>query len=253
MNGIKGLVLKEVCLRRKTFLSGITVFILLFILSVSFCLSLDYGNLKDNKNIDPATAVILSYAVAGMGIMLFTIDNESVTRDVKCKWDIFELTLPLSAKKLAAVKVGLLLAENLLGTAICTALGAIIFVLAHQRLTFPFFANIAAIALLIFCIGIISRFVFLKFKNSQKAALVLAGVIFAAYTLLVGWVRQRVSDFEKVIDNADGMLEPITMEKFLAPAVEWRDRLFPFAPLIFAAITAIGYFMFLPLYKRREK
>lgn len=253
MNGVKGLVLKEVYLRRKTFLSGITGFIMLFILSVSFCLSLDYGNLKDNENIDASAAVILSYAIAGMGIMLFTMDNESVTGDVKCRWDIFERTLPLSAKKLAAVKVGLILAENLLGTAICAGLGAIIFLLAHQRLTFSFFANIAAISLLVFCVGIISRFVFIKCKNSQKAALVLTGIMIAAYGLLILWVRQRASEFDIIADSADGTLEYITMEDFLAPVVEWRDRLFPFAPLIFAAITAIGYFMFLTLYKRREK
>lgn len=251
MNGVKGLVLKEVYLRRKTFLSGITVFILLFILSVSFCLSLDYGNLKDH---DPSTAVILSYAVAGMGIMLFSQNSETITKDAKCKWNVFERTLPLSAQKLAAVRIGTVLAQNLLGTVICAGLGAVIFVLAHQRLTVSFFANIAAVALIIFFAAILSNFMFLKYKDPQKAATRFMVLIFGIYVTAALFIR---SEYAKIRDQfaeiTEEELDKLLMEKYIVPIAEWRDRLFPFAALFFAALTVAGYFLFLAQYKRREK
>ena len=96
MNGVKGLILKEIYLRRKTMLTGLSIFVLLFILAVSFCLSFDYGNMKNNENLTPDSTVILAYAMAGVGIMLFSQNGETFVKDRKCKWNVFEYTLPLS-------------------------------------------------------------------------------------------------------------------------------------------------------------
>ncbi|MDE6709718.1 MAG: hypothetical protein K2J76_04435, partial [Oscillospiraceae bacterium] len=45
----------------------------------------------------------------------------------------------------------------------------------------------------------------------------------------------------------------ILFDEYLTPLAELRDKLFPFFIFIFAAITAVGYFLFLTQYKRREK
>lgn len=254
MNGVKGLIIKEFYLRRKTLLSGLAVFILLFVLAASFCLSFDYGNMKNNENLNPDSAVILAYAVAGVGIMMFSQNFETIVKDTKCKWDIFERTLPLSAEKLAAVKIGLLGGANLFGTAVSAALSAVIFTLAHHKFTLDTMANITAISLIVFILMTVMDFLLLKFKDPQKAALSLTGAVIALYVLFMAWIRQRTALFDALIDAAGSSeIDPITMEEFLAPVIELRDRLFPFSILIFAAIAVIGYFLFLAQYKRREK
>ena len=262
MNGVKGLILKEIYLRRKSFLSGLSILVLMFILAASFCLSFDYGNMKNNENLDRDTStVMLAYVVAAMGIFLFSMNGETLTNDIKCKWNIFEQTLPLSAQKLAAVKIGLSWGANLLGTVISMALSAVIFKLSHHKFTLAAMANITAIALIAFVLMTVMNFLLLKFKNPQKAALSFTGVVVLLYGLFIVWIRQRVSVFDVIIDSAESsndtdtikQLEAITIEEFLEPVIELRDRLFPFFIFIFAAIAVIGYFLFLTQYKRREK
>ena len=259
MNGVKGIILKEIYLRRKTMLSGLAIFVPLFILAASFCLSLDYGNMKNNVALDRnISTLVLAYALAAMCIMLFSLNGETITKDIKCKWDIFERTLPLSAQKLAAVKIGLLLCSNLLGTAVSTALSAVIFTLSRQKFTLAVMANITAIALIAFALMTAMNFLLLKFKDPQKAALSFTGIVILLYGLFMAWVWQRRDEISALIDAAESsdtlkQLETLTIEEFLEPVIKWRDRLFPFSILFFAAITVIGYFLFLTQYKRREK
>lgn len=258
MNGVKGLILKEIYLRRKTMLTGLSIFVLLFILAVSFCLSFDYGNMKNDKNLTSDSALILAYAMAGVGIMLFSQNGETFVKDRKCKWNVFEYTLPLSPQKLAAVKTCLLWGSNLLGTVVSTALAAIIFTLAHHQFTLAAMANITVIALAAFALMTFMDFLLLKFQDPQKAALVFSGVLIALYILFMAWVWQRQTELEAFMDAIEASdtsesLDMVTIEQFIAPALEWRDRLFPFSILFFAAVAVIGYFLFLTQYKRREK
>ncbi|MDE6745313.1 MAG: ABC-2 transporter permease [Oscillospiraceae bacterium] len=258
MNGVKGLILKEIYLRRKTLLSGLSIFVLLFILAVSFCLSFDYGNMKNNEELNRDSTIILAYAMAGVGIMLFSQNGETFVKDRKCKWNIFEYTLPLSPQKLAAVKTGLLWGSNLLGTAVSTAFAAVIFAFAHHQFTLAAMANITVIALAAFAFMTFMDFLLLKFQDPQKAALVFSGVIIALYVLFMVWVWQRQAELEAFMDSIEASdtsesLDMAAIEELIAPALEWRDRLFPFSILFFAAVAVIGYFLFLTQYKRREK
>ena len=255
MNGVKGLIMKELYLRRKTMLSGLSIFVLLFILTVSFCLSFDYGNMKNNENLTPDSTIILAYAVAGVGIMLFSQNGETFVKDRKCKWNVFEYTLPLSPQKLAAVKTCLLWGSNLLGTVVSTAMTAAIFAFAHHKFTLATMANITVIALAAFALMTLMDFLLLKFQDPQKAALAFFGVVIALYFLFMAWVWQRRAELEAFMDTIEesDTLDMLTIEEFIAPALEWRDRLFPFSILFFAAVAVIGYFLFLGQYKRREK
>lgn len=254
MNGVKGLVFKEIYLRRKTFLTGITVFILLFILSVSFCLSLDYGNLKDNENIDTSAAVILSYGVAGMGIMLFSQNTETIVKDKKCKWNIFERTLPLSAKKLAAVRIGVLTVSNLIGFVLAVLLSRVMFTLSHNDFNAAVIANISVIAMIVFLLMVLANFMNLKYSDPQKAATNLIMGLFIIGVLAEVFVYRKFSELQaRFSELTEEELEKIIADEYLTHLAEFRDRLFPFFILIFAAFAVIGYFMFLTLYKRREK
>lgn len=255
MNGVKGLILKEIYLRRKTLLSGLAIFVLLFILAASFCLSFDYGNMKNNEELDRDTAtLILSYAVAGMGIMLFGQNAETIVKDKKCKWNIFEYTLPLSAQKLAAVRIGILLASSILGLAVSTLFSFVLFALSHNEFTLSVFANISVISMLVFALMTFANFMNLKYSDPQKAATRSMAWLFAIYVLVAVFVYRKFAEIQvEFSELTDEELNEILFDEYLTPLAEFRDKLFPFFILIFAAIAVIGYFLFLTQYKRREK
>lgn len=255
MNGVKGLIIKEIYLRRKTMLTMLATFTLFFILAASFCLSCDYGNMKNNDNIDRDSAVlVLSYSVGGMGIMLFTMNAETVVKDKKCKWDIFERTLPLSAKKLAAVRTGLLTASNLLGFVLAVLLSWVMFTLAHLEFNASVIANISAIAMFFFILMVFSNFMNLKYSDPQKAASRLIAWLFGIYILGAVFVYRKFTELQvQFSELTEEEFNNIIVDEYLTPLAEFRDRLFPFFILIFAAIAVIGYFLFLTQYKRREK
>lgn len=255
MNGVKGLILKEIYLRRKSMLTGLATLIPMFILAASFCLSFDYGNMKNNEELDrDTTTVILAYAVAGVGILLFGQNAETIIKDKKCKWNIFEHTLPLSAQKLAAVRVGLLLASSILGLVVSTLFSWVLFALSHHEFTLSVFANISVIAMFVFAFMMFANFMNLKYSDPQKAALHSAGWLFAIYILGAVLVYRKFTELQvQFSELTDDELNEILFDEYLTPLTELRDRLFPFFILIFAAIAAVGYFLFLKQYKRREK
>lgn len=255
MNGVKGLIIKEIYLRRKSMLSGLAIFVLLFILAASFCLSFDYGNMKNNEELNRDTiTVILVYAVAFVGIMLFGQNAETIIKDKKCKWNIFEHTLPLSPQKLAAVRIGILLASSILGLVVSTLLSWVLFALSHKEFTLTVFANISLISMLVFALMTFANFMNLKYSDPQKAAVRSMAWLFAVYVLIAVFVYKKFAELQvEFSELTEEEFDNILFDEYLTPLSEFRDRLFPFFIFIFAAIAVIGYFLFLKQYKRREK
>lgn len=255
MNGVKGLILKEIYLRKKSMLSGLAILIPMVILAVSFCLSFDYGNMKNNEELDrDTTTVILAYAVAGVGIILFGQNAETIIKDKKCKWNIFEHTLPLSAQKLAAVRIGILLASSVFGLAVSTLFSWVLFTLSHHEFTITVFANISVISMFVFALMTFANFMNLKYSDPQKAAMRLMAWLLAVYVLIAVFVYKKFAELQvEFSELTEEEFDSILFDEYLTPLAELRDRLFPFFIFIFAAITVIGYFLFLKQYKRREK
>ncbi len=255
MNGVKGLILKEIYLRKKSMLSGLAILIPMVILAVSFCLSFDYGNMKNNEELDRDTVtLILAYAVAGVGILLFGQNAETIIKDKKCKWNIFEHTLPLSAQKLAAVRIGILLASSVFGLAVSTLFSWVLFTLSHHEFTITVFANISVISMFVFALMTFANFMNLKYSDPQKAAMRLMAWLLAVYVLIAVFVYKKFAELQvEFSELTEEEFDSILFDEYLTPLAELRDRLFPFFIFIFAAITVIGYFLFLKQYKRREK
>lgn len=255
MNGVKGLIIKEFYLRRKTMFTGLITFFLFFVLGVSFCLSFDYGNMKNNDNLDRDAAVlVLSYAVGGMGILMFSTNAETIVKDKKCKWNIFERTLPLSAKKLAGVRVGVLAASNLIGFVFAVLISWVMFTLSHLEFSTAVIANISVIAMFVFLLTVLANFMNLKYSDPQKAATNLMTGFFIIGVLAAVFVHRKFTELQSQFSElTEEELDKIIVDEYLTPLAEFRDRLFPFFAVIFAAMAVIGYFLFLSQYKRREK
>ncbi len=254
MNGVKGLLIKEFYLRRKILLTASVTFLLVMILAVSVCLSLDYGNLAGNESFTHKDAVMLAYSVAGIAMLVLSMNSETIAKDAKCHWNIFEYTLPLSPQKLAAVRIGIICVGSLAGFGIAALCSWIIYSLAHQQYTLAVFKNISVIAIIVFIIMVIANIFYLKYKDPQKASNRLIIGLFLLYGVVAGIAMAYVSEIgNQFPEMSEEELNEVFKEKLLAPAIELRDALFPYMILIFAAVAAIGYFLFLRYIKRREK
>lgn len=251
MNGVKGFIIKELYLRRKSFLVGLAVYIMVFILAASFCLSCDYGNMKNNENVPPNASLYLAYVIAAAGIAIVDGQySESIDKDIKSKWNYFEYTLPLSPKRLAAIRIGILSGTHLLGTVVSTLLSLIVFALAHKSFNAETAANITAISLVILISIILGQFLILKFKDAQKATSWFFGTIFVIVMAAGLYMANKI--LKLGLETEEELLQYLS-EKYLTPLTAMRDKLFPFSPLIFAAVIVIGYFLYLSAIKRREK
>ncbi|MCM1381590.1 MAG: hypothetical protein NC192_06595, partial [Muribaculaceae bacterium] len=246
-------IFKEFYLRRKTLLSGLITLALFFILAVSFCLSLDYGNMKSNEGIPPYSALILAYAVAAGTIFTLCHNGETIASDVKCKWYLFEYAAPLSPQKLSAVRVGMIFCSNLISLGISLLCTLVILKLAHLPFGAAEAANICLIALINLLLMIFVNAFNIRYKDPQKAAAALMKWFLIIYAAAIAVVCVKIFSGVEITALSDEEMNVLLKEKLLEPLVRLRDTLFPFFALIFAAIAVLGYFIILSQTKRREK
>lgn len=253
MNGIKGLIYKEFLLKRKTLLITMSIWLLLFILAVSVCLSMEFGNLANNQNLTAKSTVIFSYLLAAVAMISFTSRDDTVYSDAKCHWNQFEYTLPVSAEKIAAVKVSLLGASALFALAISLFTSWVISTLSHTPMLFAVIKNITMIMLICMFISVISTVLMFRYKNPQTVLAILFGVAAAVFAVIAVWYLRKMNLIGKQFVEMGG--EELMAYTFRILADRYagiRDAVFPFSALIFAAIILLGYFLFTGQLKRRE-
>lgn len=252
MNKLKGLILKDLYLRRKNLILGGLLFVMVFILSASVCLSCDYGNLARAENYDRGNLTVLVYSVTAFALMCF-VSNGSSTGDNKCRWQLFEYTLPLSPEKIAALRVGLILSANIFSYLLALAASAIVCACGRFAFTRDMFENITAAALIMFIFTVILSALMIKYKDPQKAATQLMTVFIVIFIPVMAIVMDRVNETGKAYpDLSDEQQEELMKEMFLDPLISVRSALFPFTVLIYAAVIFGGYMLFARLIKRRE-
>lgn len=252
MKNIKGLILKDFYLRRKSLILGSILFLMAFILSVSVCLSCDYGNLARAENYDRGNLTTLVYAVTAFALMCF-VSNGSSTGDNKCRWQLFEYTLPLSPEKIAALRMGLILSANIFSYILSLAASAIVCACGRMDFTRDMVENITLAALCMFIFTVFLSALMIKYKDPQKASAHLMTVFVIIYIPVMAIVMNRVNEIGKAYpDLSEQQEEELLKEMFLDPLMNVKSALFPFTVLIYAAVIFGGYLMFARLIKRRE-
>ncbi len=252
MNKLKGLVLKDLYLRRKNLILGGLLFLIVFILCSSVCLSCDYGNLARVENYDRGNLTMMVYTVTAFALMCF-VSNGSSTGDNKCRWQLFEYTLPLSPEKIAALRMGLILSANIFSYILSLAASAIVCACGRLKFTRDMFENITLAALVMFIFTVILSALMIKYKDPQKASGHLMTVFVIIYIPIMAIVMNRVNEIGKSHpDLSDEQQEELMKEMFLDPLMNIRSALFPFTVLIYAAVIFGGYMLFAKLIKRRE-
>ncbi|MDE6591562.1 MAG: hypothetical protein K2K57_00670 [Oscillospiraceae bacterium] len=252
MNKLKGLVLKDLYLRRKNLILGGLLFLMVFILCSSVCLSCDYGNLARAENYDRGNLTMMVYTVTTFALMCF-VSNGSSTGDNKCRWQLFEYTLPLSPEKIAILRLGLILSANIFSYILSLTASAIVCACGRLDFTRDMFENITAAALCMFIFTVILSALMIKYKDPQKASAHLMTVFVIIYIPVMAIVMNRVNEIGKAHpDLFDEQQEELLKEMFLDPLMNVRSALFPFTVLIYAAVIVCGYLLFVKLIKRRE-
>lgn len=252
-NGIKGLIYKELLLKRNTLFWALLIWLLLFILAVSFCLSMDFGNLTKNENLTAESMVIFSYLLAGIAMVSLISSDSAVYIDAKCHWNRFEYTLPVSAKKIAAVKIFLMGASALLALVISLFTSWVISTLSHTAPDFTVIKNITAIMLVCMLISVISTLLMFRYKNPQTVIAILFGFFTVVFALAAVWYFRKMNLVRnQFVEMTGEELVNYTFNIFADRCAKIRDMIFPFSALIFAAIIALGYILFTRQLERRE-
>lgn len=252
MKNMKGLILKDFYLRRKNLIIGSILFAIVFIMSVSVCLSANFGNLARVENYDRNNLITMVYTVTAFALICF-VSNGSSTGDNKCRWQLFEYTLPLSPERIAAVRMGLILSANIFSYILSLAASAIVCACGRLTFTRDMFENITASALCMFIFTVFLSALMIKYKDPQKASAHLVTVFVIIYIPVMVIVMNRVKEIgEAHPDLSEQQQEELLKEMFLDPLMNARSALFPFTVLIYAAVIFGGYMLFARLIKRRE-
>ncbi len=251
MNGVKGLFYKELRLKRKNIVISMIEWLLFFILFVSICLSMDYGNLKNSENFSDEIVLAFPYVLAAVAMLSLINNCDTVYSDSKYHWDRFEYTLPVPTENIALVKIIFLVGMTVLSLALSIFSAGIIFSLSHRNFDFDTVKNIVIMAMFIFTVSVISTALMLKYKDPQAVSVrIFAGIIAVVIIITVlNWEKF----YELLLVSEEGELIAFTESLFDIGLKKIFDILFMLSLPIYAAIIIGGYFLFKKQLMRREK
>ncbi|MCM1577624.1 MAG: hypothetical protein NC078_02340 [Ruminococcus sp.] len=253
----KGLVIKDLYLRRKSLILGGCVFLLVFILAASFCLSFRYGNLsrldKYAADFDKGRVVkIFSYVLSAVALVSF-VNNGYAPEDFKCKWRLLEMTFPLSPKAAALTRMGLILVFNLASYLVGILSACIIGALGQSGFARDTWENITFLALVFFMGVTVMSLLTLKYSDPQTALNSFAAVVLVIFVIAAGAFLFNIYRKGLLAELfSDSQQDRIIEEYILTPLGNIRSKLFPFVIPIYAVTAAGGYYLFLKLFSRRD-
>lgn len=253
MNAVKALVYKTLRLRRKTVLSGLAVWLFFYIIAASACLSLDFGTLSGGDTVTADDLSLFAYAASAMlgaGVMNA---GDTAQSDAKCHWYRFEYTLPVSAKKAAAVRAFMPAALGAVSWVISLISTAVLYFLLHKPFGLNVIKTITLITLLFIILSEVSDVLTLKYKDPQAVSARLFGIT-AAVCVIANVILMSGNDgiFGKITSMTEEELNEFISSVMLQRLAQLRDTAFIFTPLILAAVIAGGYFLFAKQLERRE-
>ncbi len=116
---MKGLLYRELYLKKKSFLISGTSMIIFMIFEILISLSFEYGNLARVPETDKYDIRLIIYFYGNVlnGLMLtatFASDHNVLPSDFQSKWQLYSYTLPITEKQYVGVKMGLQIAGGMI-------------------------------------------------------------------------------------------------------------------------------------------
>ncbi|MGN0574451.1 MAG: ABC-2 transporter permease [Ruminococcus sp.] len=247
---MKGLLFKDLYIGRKNYIINISVALVFIIAGLLIRASMVYGNLQMYyKSLDATTYYLFSVAPS---LLLFTCcgNNGVIIADIRCKWDLFSYSLPVSEKQYALLKYKTKVVF-LLTAFILSVLNALVFaVISHRSLSLDIIKYILIIMLFCTLIQSASLPMLLKYRNENAviARIMIAMVILEASIMFIIF-KFKDNYFSA---NPDDQFGDAFVEKIFDLALSIRDIAAIAAPFIIIISLAAGYFFTVKELKRRR-
>ncbi len=246
MRVIKGIMYKDFYLKRGNLFLGLLIWLLLFIISASIYLSFDFGNLKNNTDINKDSFSVLVYASSI--VLLFTVLSDSgvVYSDRNTNWNRFMYSCPVSAESFCLTKIVSMLISAAVGFPLSIISTALLFNFAHREFDIRALKNLTLLLIVIFFCSCAVTAVMMKFKTPSKANFFLTAAGIITYLIIILPILKTLWNSGEDMTFSD-------VFSFYAEIINGMgDIIFPFSVLIIAAILFISFHIFVKIEKRRE-
>lgn len=243
---IKGIMYKDFYLKRGNLLLGFLIWLLLFIISASIYLSFDFGNLKNNTDINKDSFSFLVY-VSSI-VLLFTVLSDAgvVYSDRKTNWDRFMYSCPVSGESFCLTKIVSIFISAAAGFLLSVISTALLFNFAHREFDMRAFKNLTFLLIVILFWSCAATAVMMKFKTPSKANFFLSIAGILAYLIIV------LPSLDTLWNSGEDMTFSDTFSLYAEIINGMGDIIFPFSVLIIAVILFISFHIFVKIEKRRE-
>ena len=260
---MKGLMLKELYLSKKTAVIGLVTYFITFVMFVLVKLSILYGNIgklsdKTIMIVEKDMYYIMPLALAF--ILYVTVMTNNTKSDEISKWRRYAYTLPLSEKQI----IGSSYIYNAFGFAGATVINFIVYfiALALYGINFDYWMlfiilGIGALAFIILCLN---KLFILFFKgNSKKATTLLCCIYMGLYFGIAFGFSMYLDHFlesrgYKLDDNGEWPDEATAeLNLHLSKIADTvKDNLWWSVPLILIILGVLLYVLSVKALKRRE-
>lgn len=245
MNGMKGLIYRELYLARKSILSVVGVFFVLMIMGLLIQLSFSSGNLaklpaEEMGDIRGSIYYLFIIVPAACLFVPLGAVTEVLMRDYASRWMPFQYSTPVKPEKYVFVKTAIVTAI-LLGGFVLSALGAVVVSASSGRaLTYENFSFIPWIMALAAFTFTLATLVTALLRNVKIA-------IFA-FVLPFYYIFMILN-----IDLIDGIVEMDTAEQMLELAAKQCASTAPIAYIITIVSVILFQVILTSIYKKRKE
>jgi len=243
---MKGLIYKEWCLGKKTFMLFLTISMVFTVLGILVFLSTICGNLKTWPENEPGSIMVLAnvFFYVPYAIMLFAVTavNQGIFMDYSSGWMKYSYTLPEKSSVIMGSKYiyGLIV---LAGTFVFGLINAgVISLMSGEPFTVELFRNLVVILVAAICELAVATPLVIFVKNNRMLSAIAAVFVMGAY-ILFGAVMVELD--EKYPGKMEKILESF-FNKAMTTIAVW-------SVLIIVIVLGISYFASVKLYQRREK
>lgn len=252
---MKGLIFREMYLAKKNYIICAFSLLLVVILEVMVRLSINFGNLSKLEpgslnDTDNITFYLFIFGIAAASYAVFLNDGAIVMSDIKCGWQTFSFTIPVSETRLVLVKYVIKLFWLVL-IFVFSVLNALMVCGISGR---PFDGLLVKVLLGIFALASAITFVYTPLMLKFRSSGVVSGIFMALFALVYFGSMSRVMAFleEHGSEDEDAAAEALTAWlKDIANTV--KPYVVPAGILLVICTFAAGFFASVRLLKRREK
>ncbi len=247
---MKGLLFKEFYLTRKTYLGLLGVFLGMAFLCILAALSMICGNLQEIMTESPeeVNGYFQMFVYAPVAVAMFSVaaGEDSVYKDYASGWMQYSYASPVPAAKMVGVRylaVGIIAIASLvlgLGSA------GIVSLILDKPITAGMLKNLLVILLVAIGYSFLDIPMALRFKTAQAVQNKVGIAFIIIYIVAFGW-------FFKKSEQLKGETFDQYMTNMMEKAVNIRDMLLPFAPILMLVLFAVSFTISIKLYQRREK